>query len=152
MYLTRRLRSTPIGRTVLSYLSNPRHRLLIIILLLLLIYRSKLATEFDGNQTLIFGEERRLSIRLFKSDDSGRSTLRPFRILSGSLHYFRVAPESWAHRIELIKAAGLNTVETFVPWNIHEREKGRYQFDNLIKFLELVHQNELFTIIRPSRK
>ncbi|CAF0888434.1 unnamed protein product [Adineta ricciae] len=116
----------------------------------LLILRAHLRPSEYGNQTLILGEERRLSIRLYKEDDPRRTVLRPFRILSGSLQYFRIVPQSWADRIALMKDAGLNTVETFVPWNVHEREVGKYQFDNLIKFLELVHQNEMFTIIRPS--
>lgn len=35
-----------------------------------------------------------------------------FRILSGSIHYFRVPPEYWRDRLTKLKAAGLNTVDT----------------------------------------
>ncbi|UJR22809.1 hypothetical protein I4U23_025839 [Adineta vaga] len=150
MHFTRRLRATPIGRQVFSRLANPRYRLLLLIVLVAFISRSHFRTSDLGPQTLVLGEERRLSIRLFKEDDAERTTLRPFRILSGSLHYFRVVPQSWEDRIVLMKEAGLNTVETFVPWNVHERDVGKFQFDNLIKFLELIHQKEMFTIIRPS--
>ena len=37
---------------------------------------------------------------------------KPFRILSGSIHYFRVLPEYWRDRLLKLKAMGLNTVET----------------------------------------
>jgi len=34
------------------------------------------------------------------------------RILSGAVHYFRVVPAYWEDRLQRLKAAGLNTVET----------------------------------------
>lgn len=37
---------------------------------------------------------------------------KPFRILSGSIHYFRLMPEHWRDRLLKLKACGLNTVET----------------------------------------
>lgn len=49
---------------------------------------------------------------------------RPHRVLSGSLHYFRVHPEQWADRLRRVAALGLNTVDTYVPWNFHERTRG----------------------------
>ena len=33
-----------------------------------------------------------------------------FRIMGGSIHYFRVPVIYWRHRLELLKALGLNTV------------------------------------------
>ncbi len=46
---------------------------------------------------------------------------RPFRILGGSFHYFRTQPAQWGDRLEKMKAAGLNTVTTYIPWNLHEK-------------------------------
>ncbi|MET9736488.1 beta-galactosidase, partial [Streptomyces sp. NPDC006458] len=40
---------------------------------------------------------------------------RPFRLLSGGLHYFRVHPDQWADRLRKARLMGLNTVETYVP-------------------------------------
>lgn len=37
---------------------------------------------------------------------------KQFRILSGSIHYFRVVPEYWKDRLLKLKAMGLNTVQT----------------------------------------
>lgn len=49
---------------------------------------------------------------------------KPFQILSGAIHYFRTVPEHWEDRLEKLKALGLNTVETYVPWNLHEPRRG----------------------------
>ena len=53
---------------------------------------------------------------------------KPLQILSGAVHYFRIVPEYWEDRLLKVKAAGLNTVETYVPWNLHEPQKGRFNF------------------------
>lgn len=45
----------------------------------------------------------------------------PFRILSGTFHYFRSFPETWERKLKIMKAAGLNTVCTYVccEWNLN---------------------------------
>lgn len=45
---------------------------------------------------------------------------KPFRVLAGAMHYFRVHPEYWRDRMQKMKAMGLNTLETYVAWNLHE--------------------------------
>ncbi|NLC69578.1 MAG: hypothetical protein GX754_12530, partial [Clostridiaceae bacterium] len=42
---------------------------------------------------------------------------KPFRIISGAIHYFRVVPQYWEDRLSKLKACGFNTVETYIPWN-----------------------------------
>jgi hypothetical protein len=119
-----------------------------------LIITYMLPTQHES--TLILDNERHLFIRLYKENDFGRKKIRPFRILSGSLHYFRVLPQLWSDRIEQMKKAGLNTIETYVPWNLHEPEMEIYKFNegiaDLVSFLKLIHQHEMFAIIRPSGK
>ena len=39
---------------------------------------------------------------------------KPFRILSGAMHYFRVPEQYWVDRMRKMKACGLNTLETYV--------------------------------------
>ena len=36
----------------------------------------------------------------------------PFRYISGSIHYFRVPRVFWRDRLEKMKAAGLNAIQT----------------------------------------
>ncbi|PTQ93649.1 beta-galactosidase-like protein [Mucilaginibacter yixingensis] len=42
-------------------------------------------------------------------------------IYSGAFHYFRCPKELWRDRFQKIKEAHFNTVETYTPWNWHER-------------------------------
>lgn len=46
-------------------------------------------------------------------------------IYSGAFHYFRVPRTYWRDRLRKIRAAGLNTVETYIPWNLHEPQSGK---------------------------
>ncbi|HEY8961355.1 MAG TPA: beta-galactosidase [Luteolibacter sp.] len=47
---------------------------------------------------------------------------RDFFLSSAAFHYFRTPPELWRDRFQKIKDAGFNTVETYIPWNWHERD------------------------------
>ena len=44
----------------------------------------------------------------------------PIRILSGSIHYFRIPRDYWRDRIIKLRQMGFNTVQTYVAWNVHE--------------------------------
>lgn len=46
-------------------------------------------------------------------------------IFGGAFHYFRVHESQWEDRLRKMRAAGLNTVETYVPWNLHEYHSGK---------------------------
>ncbi|MWV43709.1 beta-galactosidase [Paenibacillus sp. HJL G12] len=77
----------------------------------------------------------------------------PLRILSGSIHYFRVVPEYWRDRLLKLKACGFNTVETYVAWNVHEPEEGKFVFEGLgdiERFIETAGELGLHVIVRPS--
>lgn len=77
----------------------------------------------------------------------------PLRILSGALHYFRVHPDQWADRIRKARAMGLNTIETYVAWNFHAPERGRFDLDgqrDLGRFLDLVAAEGMYAIVRPG--
>jgi beta-galactosidase len=74
-----------------------------------------------------------------------------FRVLSGALHYFRVRPEQWRHRLRMLRAMGLNTVETYVPWNLHEPRQGDFRrMTELGDFLDAAADEGLLAIVRPG--
>jgi beta-galactosidase len=78
---------------------------------------------------------------------------RPFRILSGALHYFRVHPDLWADRIEKARQMGLNTIETYVPWNAHAPQPGEFNLSgglDLDRFLGLIAEAGMYAIVRPG--
>lgn len=77
-----------------------------------------------------------------------------FRIMSGSMHYFRIPFRKWSDRLLKLKAMGLNTVDIYIPWNLHEPEPGYFDFSsdqlNLSEFLYLLQGYGLYAIIRPG--
>ncbi|MCX4509695.1 beta-galactosidase [Streptomyces sp. NBC_01619] len=76
---------------------------------------------------------------------------RPVRLLSGALHYFRVHEAQWDHRLAMLRAMGLNCVETYVPWNVHEPEPGRYADPEALgRFLDAVAAAGMWAIVRPG--
>lgn len=73
------------------------------------------------------------------------------KIISGSIHYFRSFDATWEDKLIKLKALGANTVETYVPWNLHESEEGKWNFEknlDIIKFIKLAQKHELLLIIR----
>jgi len=78
---------------------------------------------------------------------------RPHQVISGALHYFRVHPDQWADRIRKARLMGLNTVETYVAWNLHSPAHGTFRTDgrrDLGRFLDLVAAEGLHAIVRPG--
>ncbi|XP_045713335.1 beta-galactosidase [Phyllostomus hastatus] len=78
---------------------------------------------------------------------------RPFRYISGSIHYFRVPRFYWKDRLLKMKMAGLNAIQIYVPWNFHEPQPGQYQFSedhDVERFIQLAHELELLVILRPG--
>lgn len=78
-------------------------------------------------------------------------------LYTGTMHYFRVAKPLWCDRLQKLKAAGLNGVETYVPWNWHERDMPRALDDfsqvdmtDLEDFLALAEELNLYVILRPG--
>ncbi len=75
------------------------------------------------------------------------------QIIAGSFPYFRTMPTQWADRFRKLAAFGANTVETYVPWNLHEPHKGEYDFEgrcDLEQWLELAATNGLDVMLRPG--
>ena len=78
---------------------------------------------------------------------------KSFRIYSGSMHYFRIMPEYWEDRLRKLKAAGFNTVETYVCWNMHEPRKGEFDFTgrfDIRRFIKTAQEVGLYAIVRPG--
>jgi len=78
---------------------------------------------------------------------------KPFQLISGEMHFARIPRECWRDRLHMAKAMGLNTVATYVFWNYHETEKGKYNFKenaDIAEFCRLAQQEGLWVIIRPS--
>ncbi|GIJ43344.1 glycoside hydrolase [Virgisporangium aliadipatigenens] len=82
---------------------------------------------------------------------------RPRLVLAGEVHYFRLAPDAWAHRLILLRDAGCDTVATYVPWLWHELPDGTVDLHgrthpqrDLAGFLDLAHAHGLRALVRPG--
>ena len=64
----------------------------------------------------------------------------PVKIISGAFHYFRTVPAYWQDRLEKLKAMGCNTVETYIPWNLHEPRKGEFCFEGILDVEKFIRQ------------
>ena len=72
-------------------------------------------------------------------------------ILSGAIHYPRSMPGMWPQLMQKTIDCGLNTIETYVFWNLHEPERGKYNFEgrlDLYKFCKLASEFGLNIILR----
>ncbi|KAL8466157.1 hypothetical protein ACS0TY_035314 [Phlomoides rotata] len=72
-------------------------------------------------------------------------------LISGSIHYPRSTPEMWPDLIQKAKEGGVDVIQTYVFWNGHEPEPGKYYFEDrydLVKFIKLVHQAGLYAHLR----
>lgn len=78
---------------------------------------------------------------------------KPFQIISGDMHYARVPRPYWRDRMRKMKAMGLNTLITYVFWNVHEPNPGRFNFkDNLdlAAYARTAQEEGLWVIVRPG--
>ena len=78
---------------------------------------------------------------------------KPYTILSGTLHYFRIPEEYWYDRLLKLKECGFNTVETYTPWNLHEPKEGVFDFSgmlNIEKYVSVAEELGLNVILRPG--
>uniref|UniRef100_A0A3P9A8X9 Beta-galactosidase n=1 Tax=Esox lucius TaxID=8010 RepID=A0A3P9A8X9_ESOLU len=98
---------------------------------------------------------RRMGRRGGLSANSSQFTLEgePFRILGGSVHYFRVPRAYWRDRLMKMKACGINTLTTYVPWSLHQPERGVFHFHtelDLEAYINLAAEIGLWVILRPG--
>lgn len=81
----------------------------------------------------------------------------PRLLISGEIHYFRLQRGQWQDRLEKLKAAGGNTVASYIPWLCHEPEPHQFDLDghtrpelDLGAFIDLCAELELFFVARPG--
>ena len=77
----------------------------------------------------------------------------PFQIISGEMHYERIPPEYWRDRLKKARAMGLNTISTYVFWNMHEPRPGVYDFSgplDVAAFIRAAQEEGLYVILRPG--
>ncbi|EEF52642.1 beta-galactosidase 5 [Ricinus communis] len=72
-------------------------------------------------------------------------------LISGSIHYPRSTPEMWEDLIQKAKDGGLDVIDTYVFWDVHETSPGNYNFDgryDLVRFIKTVQKVGLYAHLR----
>ncbi|KAK7067263.1 Beta-galactosidase-1-like protein, partial [Halocaridina rubra] len=78
---------------------------------------------------------------------------KPFRYISGSLHYFRTLPSEWRDRLRKLRMAGFNAVQTYVEWASHEKESNHLDFSGILDlptFIKTAQEEDLLVILRAG--
>ncbi|XP_062148076.1 beta-galactosidase 6 isoform X2 [Alnus glutinosa] len=72
-------------------------------------------------------------------------------LFSGSIHYPRSTPEMWPSLIGKAKEGGLDVIQTYVFWNLHEPQPGQYEFsgsNDLVRFIKEIKAQGLYACLR----
>src|SRR4249920_1649247 len=78
---------------------------------------------------------------------------KPIQILSGEMHYPRIPREYWRDRFRKARAMGLNTISTYVFWNLHEPSPGKFDFsgqNDVATYIRTAGEEGLHVILRPG--
>ncbi|GMI87297.1 beta-galactosidase 16 [Hibiscus trionum] len=84
----------------------------------------------------------------------GRSLLidgQHLLLFSGSIHYPRSTPEMWPSLISKAKQGGIDVIQTYVFWNLHEPQQGQYDFSgrrDIVRFIREVEAHGLYVCLR----
>ncbi|XLR40120.1 hypothetical protein S83_024780 [Arachis hypogaea] len=72
-------------------------------------------------------------------------------LFSGSIHYPRSTSEMWPDLITKAKEGGLDVIQTYVFWNLHEPQQGQYNFSgrrDLVRFIKEIQAQGLYVTLR----
>ncbi|WOK98605.1 beta-galactosidase 8 isoform X2 [Canna indica] len=108
---------------------------------------SKCSSRHRHGSSAACGRSFRISNDMFWKDD------HPFQIIGGDVHYFRVLPQYWRDRLLRAKALGLNTIQTYVPWNLHEPEPNKWLFEgiaDIVSYLKLAQELGFLVMLRAG--
>lgn len=92
--------------------------------------------------------------RVARGDDHGPGDgYREVDYLAGAVHYWRLDRNDWGACLAAMKRLGLGIVQVAIPWNVHERQPGQYDWNkarDLAAFLDQVDQAGLYAVIEPG--
>ena len=77
-------------------------------------------------------------------------------LVSGSVHYWRLDPREWLASLTALQSLGIDIVDVYLPWGVHEQTDGSLDFGardarlDAVRFLNLAHSLGLLAIVRPG--
>lgn len=110
-----------------------------------------LAPEEPLRGHLAFGEpegtEERIEVNSKWLERGGK----PWFPITGEIHYSRLPRERWEEVVAKAAAGGLNSIATYVLWQVHEPVQGEYRWDgnrDLRAFVEICDRYGMDVIVR----
>ncbi|MBF0224239.1 MAG: beta-galactosidase [Desulfobacterales bacterium] len=112
-----------------------------LLIFLIIISTSSYGSLYDGKPYKVEVDKKGFKI------DGDYKLLR-----GGSIQWFRLPEDVWKDRLKRFKAAGFNTVDMYVAWNVVEKEEGKFNFTNpdIKKFLDYCTELGLYVYLRPG--
>lgn len=80
----------------------------------------------------------------------------PFQILGGQIDPQRVPPEYWRDRLQKVRAMGLNTVFSYIFWNMLEPQQGKWTLgekgtiNDVATYFRIAQDEGLDVVLRPG--
>ena len=93
-----------------------------------------------AHATLADGQPYSVSV-----DAKGYNINGQYKLLrGGTVQWFRIPQSEWRDRLQRFKAAGFNTVDLYVAWNVVEPRSNQFDFQNLRTFVQLCKEMGLY--------
>jgi beta-galactosidase len=77
----------------------------------------------------------------------------PAELYGGAMHYWRIERDKWSGILDSVVAMGFTTVSIYIPWEVHEIERGKFDFSgnkDIDAFLTLIESKGLRIVVRPG--
>ncbi|HXA29985.1 MAG TPA: beta-galactosidase [Candidatus Angelobacter sp.] len=74
-------------------------------------------------------------------------------MFSGAVHHWRHDPADWPRILDAVASLGLTSVDTYVPWSVHDRGDDPPDFTgnlDVARFLRMVQERGLYAVVRPG--
>lgn len=87
------------------------------------------------------------------ADDRFFLNNQPIQLISGSIHYNRIHPDQWQDRLQRSLSMGLNAIQLYIPWNLHNPDENIYLwtgFADIERFLQMAADLNLLVLLRPG--
>lgn len=77
-------------------------------------------------------------------------------LYGGAVHYWRLERDKWEPILDSVKRMGFSMISIYIPWEVHEIEKGRFDFgeinpsNDIDAFLTLCEAKGFSIVVRPG--
>ncbi len=93
------------------------------------------------------------SAAIVAGDHAFRIDGRATPLYGGAVHYWRLDRDTWDGILESVKAMGFTMVSIYIPWEVHEIERGKFDYSgnkDIDAFLTLIESKGLRIVVRPG--